>query len=430
MCNFSDFGVECQTSILKNKSKIYLLKKIGSPIHIQACIQAGSRYNSISGQAHFLEHILVAGTKLYPSKLALVTSLEKVGGYFEAITDADLIRLTISVPQTKHIPLAVSILNEMLTNSLYKEEVFHNEQSVILREQKDQLRNLSVLLMGTLMKKVYPDFDLCFNNLGTTKSVMDLQVKDIADFAKTNITAERTSYIISGAVEMQEIESLLSTIELPLGLGNSLPQLQFPINNSERVAYIKQEGENSDILVGFRCDTNTLVDLAGLLLIQQMFTGRGNRLIQELRYKQGLVYGGGTPFWDFNGTSIFGLRTTCATAKLEDILVITLNILKEISTKGISESECENLKVKIDGHYRFKLQTSKEWLDAEVFALRHNIKNDKNVNALTILSLIQQIDANKLTEIFQKYFDPKNAHCVILGSPLEIVQGRMNGLML
>lgn len=425
MYNFSEFGIEYQTIFLKNKTRLHVLKRKGSPIHIQACIKAGSRHNSVPGQAHFLEHMLVSGSRLYPSKMLIAEALEKVGGYFEATTDSDLIRLTVSVVQTKDVALAVSILNEMLNNSLYSEEVFVNEQSVILREQKDRLRNLAVLPIDALMERVYPDFELHFQNLGTSKSIKELQIKDIVNFAKNNVTAERMTFIVSGDVEMTVVEDSLSEINLLSGLGNEYFKIQTPTID-KRVVLKKQEGENSDILIGFRCDTDTLEDVAGLLLVKQMFIGRGSRLMQELRYKRGLVYGGGVPFWDFSRTSVFGLRTTCATEKLEEVFSITLDILKEIYLKGVSELECEKLKIKTDSHYRFNLQTSKDWLDAEVFANRHYINNDRNINALTIPSLIQQMNADKLTEIFRKYIDPKYAYCVIFGSPSDVVLERLS----
>lgn len=418
MHTFSDFGVEYQFVTLKNKSKIHLLGKKGAPIHIQACVRAGTRYNTIPGQAHFLEHMLVAGTRSYPSKLALATAIEKVGGYFEAVTDADFLRLTVSVPHKKYVSLAVKILNEMMTVSLYQEAVFKNEQTVVLREQKDRLHNSQMLLMDTLMEGVYSDFELRFQGLGTPESISNMQVKSVTKFASTNITAERTSYIVSGDIEMNEIENFLSVITLPEGFGDTLPELLTPINE-DRVTYKKYDGGNSNILIGFRCDTDSWADVVGLHLIQQMFMGRGSRLIQELRYTRGLVYGGGVPFWDFNKTSVFGFRTASATEKLTEVFDIILDILEEISLKGISESECEDLKVKIDSHYRFNLQTAKEWINAEVSALRHDVEGEEAKNALALLIYTKQMTADELTEIYRKYINTKSAHCVVLGSLSE-----------
>jgi len=47
-------------------------------------------------------------------------------------------------------------------------------------------------------------------------------------------------------------------------------------------------------------------------------------------------------------------------------LTEVFEIIFDISTKGFSEAECADLKAKIDSYYRFNLQTSKGWIDAEV----------------------------------------------------------------
>ncbi len=156
-----------------------------------------------------------------------------------------------------------------------------------------------VMPMDTLMERVYPDSELHFQGLGTTKSVSELQLQDVVKFATTNITAERTSYVVSGDVEMSDIFNALSEIKLPTGLGDPLSDSLAPAGG-ERVVCKNSDGENSDILIGFRCDAEKPEDLAGLLMIQQMFMGRGSRLIQKLRYERGLVYSGGCHF----GTSL------------------------------------------------------------------------------------------------------------------------------
>ncbi|MBP9842505.1 MAG: insulinase family protein [Candidatus Pacebacteria bacterium] len=414
MYNFELFGIEYQTRKLKNGAEIRLLKKVGAPIHIQACIRAGSRYNTISGLAHFFEHMLVAGTLSYPSKLSLATALEKVGGNFEATTDADFVRLTISVPQKSNASLALFILNEMLTRSLYSEDVFLNEKSVVLREQEERLRNTPLLLMDSLMEKMYPDYETNFKNLGTAKSLSDLQISDIRKFSITNVTADSTVYIVSGDVEMSDIEEQLSTIDLPTG--RNMPVSEAPaISNSEHALHIERKGDNSDLLIGFRCDTNTHEDIAGLILIQQMFMGKSSSFMQRLRYERGLVYSGGVPFWDFNKTSIFGFRTICATKNASEVAHIMMDILINIYSNGITKSECESAKVKANSHYHFDLQTSMQWVDAESTSIRHNYDSDISGNALTIPTCTQQIDQVTLTDIFRKYFSSDNAYSVVFG---------------
>ena len=47
--------------------------------------------------------------------------------------------------------------------------------------------------------------------------------------------------------------------------------------------------------------------------------------------------------------------------------------------------------------------------------MRHNVEGKTNSNALTILSYIEQMDADSLTEVYRKFFDTNNAYRVVLG---------------
>lgn len=417
MYNFTNFGVEYKTKTLRNNTRVILLRRKGSPIQIQACIKSGTRYNTIPGLAHFLEHMLVSGTRTYPSKLALTNALEKIGGYLEATTDVDFMRITLSIPQSKYVKFGVFILDEILTSSVFNEDIFSNEKSVILSEQKNKMRDVSMFLMYNLFNKVYSDSDLRFNNLGTAESILKISLNDIKKFYNDNICANRTTFIVSGDVDMCEIEEDLASIKLNDGEYDKEFKLT-PIVNDKKIVLRKQEGEQADILVGFRCDTSNFDEVVGLMLIQQMFMGRSSYFMQELRYKRGLVYGGGVPLWDFCHTSVFGVRTTCATKNLNDVLNIILDVFFKISSNGISELEYKKLKIKFDSHYRFNLQSTKQWIDAESFALRHDF-GGKNTNALTVLSRAEDINHIVLTETFKKFLNKKDAYCVIRGNPSD-----------
>ena len=72
-----DFGVERQETILSNGVKLILFNRKGMPVNIRVSFLAGSRFDQIGkeGSAHFLEHMLVAGTKNFPTNpLPPVTS--------------------------------------------------------------------------------------------------------------------------------------------------------------------------------------------------------------------------------------------------------------------------------------------------------------------------------------------------------------------
>lgn len=417
---FQNFGVDYQRSKTKNQSEIRLLRKAGAPIYIQACFQAGSRYNTIPGVAHFLEHMLVSGTVSYPSKLALSQALEKVGGDFMSTTDADLLKLNIRVPDTKDVPLAISILNEMLTASNFNEEVFDNEKKVILREQQVSLQNQYKQALFALFDRLYAEAELGFKNLGTPESVSNLTLSDIREFYESNITNDKVTYIVSGDVTMETLEVEFSKINLSDKAGTKLPTF-LPMPAGEKITFAETKRKDAGIFFATRIDSVSIEELAGLFLIRQFFTGRGSILLDRLRYQKGLVYGGNISLIDFRETTIFGFQTTCAKDKVKMVLDITRDVLEERKKFGFSEEDLVALKIKVNSFYRFNRQTSKEWLEAEAQAVRHiaGDKKDEGLNALTLLNLALEMTPERLTEIYRKLIDPEEMCAVVLGEVSE-----------
>lgn len=420
MPTFQNFGVEYQRSQTKNQSEIRLLKKVGAPIHIQACFRAGSRYNTISGVAHFLEHMLVSGTALYPSKLALAQALEEVGGSFGALTNADLLKVNILVPETKEVPFAIGVLKEMLTASNFTEEIFNNEKSVVLREQQDSGQDPARQMFDAVWARFYSDAELRFKTLGTAESISNLKLEEVKQFYTDNITNDKVVFIVSGDVEMSVLETELSKINLSEKIGAKLPAI-LPVPTGEKIVAVKAEGKNTDIFFVTRADFSSLEELAGLFLIRQFFMGRGSVFMNRLRYEKGLVYGGGVPFVEYNQTSIFGFRTTCAKDKLKTVLEIICDILEERRASGFSEAELAILKIKTNSFYRFNRQTALEWLEAEVQAVQHfaDETKDSDANALTLLSLVLEMTPETLTKIYRKFINLEQMCVVVRGEVSE-----------
>lgn len=418
MHTFKKFGVTYEKTRLNNGAEVRLLQRKGAPIHIQACIKAGSRHNTVPGLAHFWEHMLLAGTTAHPSKRAIAKALEEIGGSFEATTDADLLRLTISIPHSGGFEFASNVLNEILTTSAYTEEALENERSVILNEQNDRLKDPTYILQHTLMRLMYVEYERNFNNLGTAASVSAIQREDITEFATKNLTADRVIFVVSGDIDIDAVQKSLATISLAADNNYATPQIP-SIQHDKTVSVLDRPDTQSNLAIGFRCDTKNPEELAGLILIQQLAMGRSNPFITALRYNRGLVYGGKTLLWDFNGTSVFSIGTSCASKNVVEVYSIMHEVLAGMLHQGISDTVCEAAQTKTDSHYRFNLQTSKQWLDAEVAAIRHSIEGGIDTNALTILQYIDKMDAHTLTETFKKFFASEKAYHAVIGHVSE-----------
>ena len=64
-----ELGTFRKEELLSNGTELVVLERPGAPVHIQASFFSGSRFNpqGQEGISHFLEHMLVAGTKKFPT---------------------------------------------------------------------------------------------------------------------------------------------------------------------------------------------------------------------------------------------------------------------------------------------------------------------------------------------------------------------------
>src|SRR3989344_460872 len=151
----SELGVSFSKDRLDNNVGVFLFNKIGAPICIRTTFFAGSRFDSIPGIAHFLEHMLVAGTKKFPSKDKLAEPLERIGGSFSASTSLNYLRLNITVPKKEDLSVGLEILQEMLQNSLFDDKTIKNERGSVRSEIGENDEDPYQILIEEIISLIY-----------------------------------------------------------------------------------------------------------------------------------------------------------------------------------------------------------------------------------------------------------------------------------
>jgi len=96
-------------------------------------VEAGSRYETadINGLSHFLEHMTFKGTKTRPSSLAISSLLDGIGASFNAFTAEEYTGFYVK-SESRHLPLILDVLSDMLLNSQFDETELNKERGVII----------------------------------------------------------------------------------------------------------------------------------------------------------------------------------------------------------------------------------------------------------------------------------------------------------
>ena len=140
-------------------------------------INAGSRNEKKkeNGIAHFLEHMAFKGTEKR-SALQIAEEIENVGGFINAYTSREITCYYAKVLKD-HLPLAVDILSDIISNSIFNEKEIEIEKGVIIQEIGQMKDTPDDVIFELLQREAYADTQLGRSILGSEENIKSLKEK-------------------------------------------------------------------------------------------------------------------------------------------------------------------------------------------------------------------------------------------------------------
>lgn len=416
-----DFGVERQETTLSNGVKLVLYKRMGMPVYIRASFFAGSRFDEIGkeGTAHFLEHMLTAGTRRFPAKDKLATYIEQYGGAFGASTSGDTIGVNVSVSDSRDIGRAAEMLREMLLESLFNERVFKTERNSILKELGGVKSNPDSIIRELWQKLSFQDTVLGRSILGSEQSIKSISKSDILDLYQNRIVSGVKVFVASGGTDLsylkEEIEGKISSLK-----SGSVPvfdDLSILRKNSVAVE-VYGNTDQVHLLFGFRCVPVSHSDVPVLDILSEAFgRGRASILQRKLRYEKGLVYGVSVWQRTFVDSGSWKVKTSTSKHKVGEVLAIIIDELKRVSEKGLSGDELKFVQDKMAKSKPMEMQTSESWVGFHGF---RELFSGSSVWTLSdYVSEIRAVTPEMTRNVAQKYFGRDKWYLAVCGDIKE-----------
>lgn len=363
MFAFSKLNVSFFERQLSNGSKLFHFQRKNSPISIKASFLGGSRYDKKIGTAHFLEHMLVAGSKKFTSKNLLAGYIERIGGEFGARTNGDILQFNVHMAETSDLKVGIEVLREILCNPLFSEAIIESERGAILAEIGGQKSSPREAIWEVYRRLFYQKTPLAQSILGTPESVASITKADLLDFYSRYLTAGRLTYITSGDVDVDVIASALdASIAIPHA--SRLTPSPLPIIREVLFDEETYPGKQAHAIVGYRILPEDLIEEVALYLLDELLAvGRSARLVTELRYKQGLIYNLSSLKTRGPDSGVWAVQTACIAGNIPKVLDTVHKELITIASSGISEEELVFIKTKTIKSKIRMLQRSEAWVD-------------------------------------------------------------------
>ncbi|SEH45627.1 Predicted Zn-dependent peptidase [Rhizobium tibeticum] len=310
-------------------------------------IKSGSRNETTDehGIAHLLEHMAFKGTARRSAR-EIAEEIEDVGGEVNAATSTETTSYYARVLKD-HVPLAVDILADILTESAFEEEELEREKQVILQEINAANDTPDDVVFDKFSETAYRDQTLGRAILGTPQTVVSFTPQQIRGYLSRNYTTDRMFVVATGAVQHDEFVRMVEQRFASLPTSPSATPVMEPAKYIGGNIRETRDLMDAQILLGFEGKAYHARDFyCSQILANILGGGMSSRLFQEVREIRGLCYSIYAFHWGFSDTGIFGIHAATGGENLPELVPVIIDELHK-SAATIEQKEIERARAQI-----------------------------------------------------------------------------------
>jgi predicted Zn-dependent peptidase len=401
-----DFGVRREIRLLSNGIRVILFRKANSPIFIRAVFSAGSRFDpeGKDGLAHFAEHMLVAGTRKYPTKDKLATYIEKYGGVHGGFTATESMNIKVEVAESLDIEHAIEVLSQILSESLYDPKVIETERKSILRELGEWKSSPRNFISEVAEKLCFQETEVGRSVLGSASTLAAITRHDFLKYQEEVLNSKKMAIVACGDIDIDRLTEKLEgrlkvTNNAVLEKDGHLPLIRKSYQRIETYPHL----EEVQFDLGFRTTSYFDQDTPVLRLIATVLAGgRAATLTKRLRQDKGLVY---SVFGLVNGlrdSGSWSIRSSTSRKDLQETINIICEEIGRVREDGLTVEEIEFAKNKTIKSTKRGMQTSESWVAFHSFG--ELLKPDSYLTLDKYLERISNIQESEVRDVAKKYF--------------------------
>ena len=359
------------------------------------------------GIAHMLEHMAFKGTKTRTA-LDIAKEIEDVGGDINAYTSKENTAYYVKLLPTNY-QLGIEILSDIFLNSTFPKEEIERERGVIISEIGQSNDMPDDRVFDKFYSLAFKDQSIGKAILGTKQSVSNFQKENLKEFCNTYYNPSNLIIGISGKFDEKKIINIINKKFNKLESGNKSykPVYQWCSGFNFETKDLQQ----AHVVFGVEGLSNKddqRLDLSALSII--LGGGMSSKLFQEIREKKGLCYSIFSFQSQFSSTGIFGFYSACNPNDLDDLLLTSLNEIKNLN-KNISFNDLERAKAQLSSGFIRSQDFTFSRLERNVRSL---MNHDKIYSEEEILNKIQKIKISDLKVLYERVFeDPKIVTSII-----------------
>lgn len=395
------------------------LKVVISEDHVAPVVTVGVYYNvgfrvepkGRTGFAHLFEHMMFQGSANV-KKFEHAKYVEANGGNLNGHTDFDYTNYYETLPSNR-VETALWLEADRMRSLDISEENLKNQQNVVSEEVRVNVLNQPYQLFEwiNLWQNAFTNWNNAHNGYGDLAEISAATIEDVRSFFKTYYAPNNAVLTIVGDVDANEVKKMVEK-----HFGNiaaqpepKRPDLTEPPQTKEKRVSEKDKLANLPaIAIGYHIPAQNSPDYPAMALLVQILQGDDSsrwyqRLVKEkeltLDLTGALNYFGNE--FDYSGPMIMTTRVTYKPGHTADEVLREMDsVLADVTTRGISEKELSDAKVRYKSNFYNQLEST--YGKAHLLSVLALFRDDPNqINSL--LTPFEKVTAEQVRDAAKKY---------------------------
>ena len=400
------------------------LKVVISEDHIAPVVTVAVYYNvgfrlepkGRTGFAHLFEHMMFQGSANV-KKFEHAKFVEANGGSLNGHTDFDYTNYYQTLPSNR-VELALWLESDRMRSLDVSEENLKNQQAVVSEEVRVNVLNQPYGLFEwiSLWENAFTNWHNSHNGYGELAEINAATIEDVRSFFKTYYAPNNAVLTVVGDVDVIDVKKMVekhfATIPsqpMPARADLSEP----PQTKEKRVSQTDKLAKLPALATGYHLPPQNSPDFPAMALLVQILQGDESsrwyqRLVKEkeltLDLSGSLNYFGNE--FDYTGPMIMTTRATYKPGVTADAVLREMDaVLAEITSKGVTDKELTDAKVRYRSNFYGQLESSfgKTHLLSALALFRDN---PQQINSL--LTPFENVTAPQIKAAAAKYLVATN----------------------
>jgi len=409
-------------TVLKNGMTVIMMEQRKVPlVDLQLTLRTGNTADPAgkSGVASMTSGLLRKGTKNL-NALQISEALDSVGANFDTGASLDAITCTAQF-MTKDISKGLELFAEIITQPIFPEDEFKKLQAQALDSMRLLRDRASGVMARYFMTFLYGSH--IYGRGSDENSLASITRGDILDCYKSNYTPANAILVVVGDFKTSEMEKMISARFGNWKSSVKPPVVDLPqpskVNGQKLLLVDKPDATQTYFMVGNIGIARNNPDWVAIQVVNTVFGGSFTSMINTaLRIKSGLTYGASSGFVLNKAAGPFIISSFTANATTEKALELTLETLKELHEKGLTQENLDSAKAYIKGTFAPQTFETGFQLASQLSDMQLHGLPDSDVN--DFFAKVDAVTLDDATRIIKTYYPEMDLCFVLVGKAEEI----------